>query len=171
MVSFRSCAQFATDLEARGALKPAAEPLVQTIRAHSIIADNIQIAAHELGLHWDMFRYFDIICHYLILFILWSLYGHVLSLSCHYLILFIILSSSGHYLIMFIIWSLSCRFSFFIIIHLVARLSLFDYLNYFIMCMILSFLFIFIILLLALFCHDLNMFIIWSLSCHCFVIT
>ena len=42
LVSFISCDQFAADLEARGALQLAPEPLTQTIRAHSIIADNVQ---------------------------------------------------------------------------------------------------------------------------------
>ena len=44
LVSFNSCDPFATDLEARGALQPAAEPLMQTIGATSIIATNAHIA-------------------------------------------------------------------------------------------------------------------------------
>ena len=44
LVSFSSCDPFAADLEARGALQPAAEPLMKTIGAHSIIANNAQIA-------------------------------------------------------------------------------------------------------------------------------
>ena len=44
LVSCSSCDTFAADLEARGALNPAAEPLMQTIRARSSIADNAQMA-------------------------------------------------------------------------------------------------------------------------------
>ena len=40
-VSVSSSDPFATDLEARSALQPAAEPLMQTIRAHSFIADKV----------------------------------------------------------------------------------------------------------------------------------
>ena len=44
LVSFSSCDRFAADLEARGDLHSAAEPLMQTIRAHSRIADNAHMA-------------------------------------------------------------------------------------------------------------------------------
>ena len=43
LVSFSSCDPFAADLEARGALQLVAEPLTRTIRAHSIIADNVHM--------------------------------------------------------------------------------------------------------------------------------
>ena len=44
LLSFSSCDPFAADLEARSALQLAAEPRMPTIRAQSIIVDNVQMA-------------------------------------------------------------------------------------------------------------------------------
>ena len=122
-------------------------------------------------------------CHYLIMFIIWSVLCHSL-IQKHYLILFIMLSLFGslHYIVkndslhdfdiirFFSIWSL------FVIIWLFSLTGNFQlvalcchYLTFFITWS-LFYDFHYLVSILSLSCHYLIMCIIWSLSGHYFVI-